>query len=64
MSNFLKSILLGEEALDYMLDHLSGGHTCQYGEHETNSNTHHAHFEAYDEPGGKVVENTSVEIKD
>jgi hypothetical protein len=34
----------------------------RYGKHETNSRTHHGHFESYDRPGGQIIENTSVEI--
>ena len=34
----------------------------RYGKHETSSKLHHGHFEAYDKPGGRVIENTMVEI--
>lgn len=35
----------------------------RYGAHETKpGGRHHGHFEAYDKPGGNVIENTSVEI--
>jgi hypothetical protein len=34
----------------------------RYGSHETKSKTHHGHFESYDQPGGHIIENTSVEI--
>jgi hypothetical protein len=34
----------------------------RYGRHETSSQLHHGHFEAYDVPGGRVVENTWVKI--
>jgi hypothetical protein len=34
----------------------------RYGKHEITSKKHHAHFEAYDKPGGKIIENTQVEI--
>jgi hypothetical protein len=42
-----------------------GMRQVRYGRHETSGQKHHAHFEAYDRPyfqGGKVVENTVVEI--
>lgn len=40
-----------------------GMHQVRYGSHETsNPNYHHGHFEAYDYPGGTVVENTVVDI--
>lgn len=39
-----------------------GMRQVRYGAHETNSPTHHGHFEAYNESGGRVIENTSVEI--
>ncbi|MDD9950829.1 MAG: hypothetical protein OXT67_04615, partial [Zetaproteobacteria bacterium] len=35
----------------------------RYGKHETSSKTHHGHFEKYDKPNGKVVENTVVELE-
>ena len=34
----------------------------RYGKHETNSKRHHGHFEAYDKPGGKVIETSTVDI--
>ena len=34
----------------------------RYGAHEVRSGTHHAHFEAYDAPGGRVIENAMVEL--
>jgi hypothetical protein len=35
----------------------------RYGRHESvTSPRHHGHFEAYDRPGGRVIQNTSVEI--
>ncbi|CAD7289865.1 hypothetical protein LMG7974_01951 [Campylobacter majalis] len=42
-----------------------GMRQVRYGKHETNSKIHHAHFESYDKPiekGGRIIENTSVEI--
>jgi hypothetical protein len=42
-----------------------GMRQVRYGSHETGGTRHHAHFEAYDKPyhqGGRVVENTAVEI--
>ncbi|HEY4238040.1 MAG TPA: hypothetical protein VGM45_11995 [Gaiellaceae bacterium] len=35
----------------------------RYGKHEVTSAVHHGHFEAYDAPGGRVVENTQVTIR-
>ncbi len=34
----------------------------RYGRHEVSSKQHHAHFESYDKPNGRIVENTMVEI--
>ena len=34
----------------------------RYGHHETNSSTHHGHFESYDKPNGRVIENSVVTI--
>ena len=42
-----------------------GTRQIRYGKHETTSKKHHAHFEVYDQPiksGGKIIENTAVEI--
>jgi len=39
-----------------------GMRQVRYGAHEVNSGTHHAHFEAYDAPGGRVIENSMVEL--
>ena len=37
----------------------------RYGAHETRSASHHAHFEAYDKAGGRVIENAlAIIIKD
>ena len=40
-----------------------GMRQVRYGPHEVNGPRHHGHFEAYDRPGGRVIENTSVDIK-
>ena len=34
----------------------------RYGKHETTGKRHHGHFESYDKPGGRVIENTVVDI--
>ena len=34
----------------------------RYGTHETRSKIHHGHFEAYNKPGGRIIENTTVKI--
>ncbi|MBW8309098.1 MAG: hypothetical protein K0M45_05610 [Candidatus Paracaedibacteraceae bacterium] len=34
----------------------------RYGRHEVTSASHHGHFEAYNRPGGNIIENTVVEI--
>lgn len=39
-----------------------GMRQVRYGNHETNSSSHHGHFEAYDKPGGRVIENSVVTI--
>jgi RHS repeat-associated protein len=39
-----------------------GMRQVRYGAHEVRSARHHAHFEAYDAPGGHVIENTVVDI--
>jgi hypothetical protein len=42
-----------------------GMRQVRYGDHEINSTIHHAHFEAYDSSyyaGGRVIENTVIEI--
>lgn len=39
-----------------------GMRQVRYGSHETRGARHHGHFEAYDTPGGRVIENTVVDI--
>ena len=39
-----------------------GMRQVRYGHHETNSSTHHGHFESYDKPNGRVIENSVVTI--
>ncbi len=39
-----------------------GVRQLRFGAHEIRSSQMHAHFEAYNKPGGQVVENTSVNI--
>ena len=39
-----------------------GMRQVRYGHHETNSSTHHGHFESYDKPNGRVIENSAVTI--
>ena len=34
----------------------------RYGRHETSTQNHHGHFEAYDKHNGRVIENTQVKI--
>jgi RHS repeat-associated protein len=67
-SGFLDAALswLGEKPTDkgdgrYISS--DGMRQVRFGPHETEGKELHGHFEAYDKPGGKVVENTSVKIK-
>jgi len=39
-----------------------GVRQVRYGKHETVNKQHHGHFEVYDKPGGKVIENKVIAI--
>ena len=66
-SNFLNAAekWLGENYKSYPNGRYvsqDGMRQVRYGHHETNSSTHHGHFESYDKPNGRVIENSVVTI--
>ncbi|HFC6753736.1 TPA: polymorphic toxin MafB class 1 [Neisseria meningitidis] len=66
-SNFLNAAekWLGENYKSYPNGRYvsqDGMRQVRYGYHETNSSTHHGHFESYDKPNGRVIENSAVTI--
>lgn len=66
-SNFLNAAekWLGENYKSYPNGRYvsqDGMRQVRYGHHETNSSTHHGHFESYDKPNGRIIENSVVTI--
>ncbi|HGG9452052.1 TPA: polymorphic toxin-type HINT domain-containing protein, partial [Neisseria meningitidis] len=66
-SNFLNAAekWLGENYKSYPNGRYvsqDGMRQVRYGYHETNSSTHHGHFESYDKPNGRVIKNSAVTI--
>jgi hypothetical protein len=39
-----------------------GMRQVRFGAHETRGAQMHGHFEAFDQPGGRIIENTNVRI--
>ena len=47
----------------YVSDDGKGVRQVRFGAHETRGSNLHAHFEAYDVAGGRVIENSVVKIR-